>query len=157
MTTSPGYQGEEWKPLDPSGRTWETKINSSLPTPGARAVQDKIRTKEDLSDDLAVEAGYSRPGRLAPPPKMNSDLPMKTRASSNPGHAIPKRDTSPESTDERVIDHPIKGPSRHSPPIIKEQHVWGVADEWGGKAGKWGQGSKAHESGGRKSGDQEDK
>jgi protein AFG1 len=149
MTTSQGYQAEEWTPLDPTGRTWETKINTSLPTPGARAVQDKIRGPEDLSDDLAVEAGYSRPGRLTQPPK--------ERTSSNPGKAIPKRAASPKSTDERVIDHPIKGPSRHSPPIIKEQHVWGIADEWGGKAGKWGQGSKAHESGDRKSGEEEDK
>jgi protein AFG1 len=150
MTTSPGYQSEEWKPLDPTGRTWETKVNSSLPTPGARPVQDKIRSKEDLSDDLAVEAGYSRPGRLTP-------TPPEPRTSSNPGNAIPKRAASPKSTDERVIDHPTKGPSRHSPPIIKEQHVWGVADEWGGKAGKWGQGSKAHQGGDRKPGDGESK
>jgi hypothetical protein len=40
--------------------------------------------------------------------------------------------------------------------VIKEQHVWGVANEWGEKAGKWGQGAKAFkeegEGKGRKSG-----
>ncbi|WWC65826.1 uncharacterized protein I303_108448 [Kwoniella dejecticola CBS 10117] len=33
---------------------------------------------------------------------------------------------------------------RKSPPVIKEQHVWGVVDEWGEKAGKWGKGTKAY-------------
>lgn len=136
MTTSRGYQGEAWNPLDPSGRTWETGIPASLSnlsTP-ARPVQDRHRSQQDISDDLAVEAGYSRPGRLTP-------------------------NTEPvvQHTDDRVIDHPTRGPTRHSPPIIKEQHVWGVADEWGGKAGKWGQGTKAfgnvEAEKGRKSGD----
>jgi protein AFG1 len=129
MTTSPGYQAEEWTPLDPSGRIWETNLSASLPTSTLKPVQDKIRTKEDLSDDLAVEAGYSRPGRLTPEP--------------TPKASEAKRKPSPKSTDERVIDHPTKGPTRHSPPVIKEQHVWGVAEEWGGRAGKWGQGTKA--------------
>ncbi len=31
------------------------------------------------------------------------------------------------------------------PPVIKEHHVWGVVDEWGDKAGRWGQGVKAFE------------
>nr|XP_031857709.1 uncharacterized protein CI109_006869 [Kwoniella shandongensis]KAA5524781.1 hypothetical protein CI109_006869 [Kwoniella shandongensis] len=30
-----------------------------------------------------------------------------------------------------------------NPPKLKEQHVWGVADEWGEKAGKWGKGVRA--------------
>ena len=141
MTTSQGYQAEEWTPLDPSGRTWETKIDNlsqlSTPTPG-RPVQDKVRSAEDLSDDLAVEAGYSRPGRLTP------------QSSSNPGTPVPSRSASPKSTDERVIDHPTRGPTRHSPPVIKEQHVWGVADEWGNKAGKWGQGTEAFKNDGSK-------
>jgi protein AFG1 len=139
MTTSRGYQGEEWKPLDVAGRTWETAIPASmsnLSTP-TRPVQDRHRSQQDISDDLAVEAGYSRPGRLTPQPE-----PVV------------------QHTDERVIDHPTRGPTRHSPPVIKEQHVWGVADEWGGKAGKWGKGSKAfkqEDEDGSKSGDDEKK
>jgi protein AFG1 len=148
MTTSPGYQAEEWTPLDPSGRTWETKIDSlsnlATPIPG-RPLQDRIRSAEDLSDDLAVEAGYSRPGRLTPPP------------TSNPGTAVPSRSASPKSTDERVTDHPKLGPTRHSPPVIKEQHVWGVADEWGDKAGKWGKGTDAFNADGSKRDGEKDK
>lgn len=121
MTTSPGYQSEQWTPLDQSGRTWETKLSVSTPRTTTRPVQDRPRSK-GANDDLAIEAGYSRPGRLTSPPPTSSMV---------------------NHTDERVIDHPSKGASRYKPPVIKEQHVWGVADEWGEKAGKWGAGSKA--------------
>lgn len=130
MTTSPGYQSEEWTPLDQSGRTWETNLSSSKPrTTTTRPVQDRPRPgsrgANGAHDDLAIEAGYSRPGRLTSPASLTSD------------------------TEERMIDHPTQGASRYKPPIIKEQHVWGVTDEWGKKAGKWGEGAKAfnHQSG----------
>lgn len=65
-------------------------------------------------EDFAVEAGYSRPQRLT-------------------------------ERQEPVITHQNEGAGpRHDPPIIKEEHVWGVADEWGEKAGKWGKGPKAY-------------
>lgn len=73
------------------------------------------------NDDLAIEAGFSRPHRLTSPATV-------------------------DHTDERVIEHPTKGATRHKPPQIREQHVWGVADEWSPKAGKWGQGAKAFQS-----------
>lgn len=118
MTTSPTYAAEEWIPLDPSGRTWETGLPSSLKlnTP-TRPVQDRV-SPGLANDDLAIEAGYSRPHRLTSP-------------------------ASIDHTEERVIDHPTKGATRHKPPVIREQHVWGVADEWGKKAGRWAQGAKA--------------
>lgn len=31
------------------------------------------------------------------------------------------------------------------PPVIQEQHVWGVVEEWGPKAGRWGKGAKAYD------------
>lgn len=30
-------------------------------------------------------------------------------------------------------------------PVLREEHVWGVREDWGKKAGKWGQGAKAYE------------
>jgi len=30
-------------------------------------------------------------------------------------------------------------------PVLREEHVWGVCDTWGKKAGRWGQGAKAYE------------
>lgn len=38
------------------------------------------------------------------------------------------------------------GGPREDAPVIREQHVWGVAEEWGEKAGQWGQGAKAFEA-----------
>ncbi|GAA5964226.1 hypothetical protein JCM8115_002839 [Rhodotorula mucilaginosa] len=29
-------------------------------------------------------------------------------------------------------------------PVLREEHVWGVRDDWGKKAGRWGQGAKAY-------------
>lgn len=131
MTTSPGYQSEQWTPLDQTGRTWETKLSASTPrtatATATRPVQDRPRSK-GANDDLAIEAGYSRPGRLTSPA---------------PDHAPAHATVAVDHTAERVIDHPTQGASRYKPPVIKEQHVWGVADEWGKKAGKWGEGSKA--------------
>ena len=138
MTTSPGYQSEEWNPLHQSGRTWETKLSPSSSSSSSsssarsyparrpsRPIQDRPEPK-GANDDLAIEAGYSRPHRLTP---------------------TPTRDMSHGHAEERMIDHPLHGATRHKPPMIKEQHVWGVAEEWGAKAGKWGEGSKAFNSG----------
>ena len=60
MTTSPSYFKEKWIPLDPSARSWEQvgiDQTTSLASP-------LTVLKEDADDDFAVEAGYSRPGRL---------------------------------------------------------------------------------------------
>lgn len=125
MTTSPTYAAEEWTPLDASGRTWETGLpagsTSSTSRTVTRPVQDRLE-KGLTNDDLAIEAGYSRPHRLTSPATV-------------------------DHSDERVIDHPTLDTTRHKPPQIREQHVWGVADEWGKKAGKWGEGAKAFRNG----------
>lgn len=34
------------------------------------------------------------------------------------------------------------------PPKVKEDHVWGVREDWGKGAGRWGKGASAHEKGG---------
>ena len=32
-------------------------------------------------------------------------------------------------------------------PVLREEHVWGVRDDWGKKAGRWGKGAKAYSAG----------
>ena len=44
----------------------------------------------------------------------------------------------------QFLRQPPMGEER-DPPVIKEHHVWGVVDEWGENAGRWGKGSKAFE------------
>ncbi|WVR08057.1 hypothetical protein IAU60_005103 [Kwoniella sp. DSM 27419] len=114
MTTSPIYAEEEWLPLDLQVRSWEGAAGSartSMRRKGkAASTSSPSQVKAKTPDELAVEAGYSRPDRLNTTPR--------------------------------------QGPA----PIIKEHHVWGVADEWGEKTGKWGQGVKAFENGKGKAG-----
>lgn len=55
------------------------------------------------------------------------------------GYSRPHRLT--ESVSEITHSDGGAGP-RLDPPRIREEHVWGVADEWGEKAGKWGKGPK---------------
>ncbi|OCF33532.1 AFG1-family ATPase [Kwoniella heveanensis BCC8398] len=102
MTTSPVYAQEEWVPLDLQSRSWEGKAETGTPA----TKLGRPSSPSERKADFGVEAGYSRPDKLAEP---TSDSDSRT------------------------------------PPRIKEQHVWGVVDEWGKKAGKWGQGAKAYE------------
>ncbi|WWC92798.1 uncharacterized protein L201_007757 [Kwoniella dendrophila CBS 6074] len=102
MTTSPTYIVEEWLPLDLESRTWEKSKNQTTARSTQRRLATGLASSVGLSDDLAVEAGYSRPDKLDPEAKARKA------------------------------------------PVIKEQHMWGVVDEWGEKAGKWGKGAKAY-------------
>ncbi|WWC95825.1 hypothetical protein V866_002691 [Kwoniella sp. B9012] len=106
MTTSPTYAAEEWLPLDKEARTWENSKNPTTAHSTVRRASTGLGSAEKAMDDLAVEAGHSRPGKLE-----------KTEAKA-----------------------------RKPAPQIKEQHMWGVVDEWGEKAGKWGKGVKAYET-----------
>ncbi|TYJ52950.1 hypothetical protein B9479_006419 [Cryptococcus floricola] len=58
--------------------------------------------------------------------------------------SISKQDERP-SSDPLLLKIRTKKQADALPPVIKEQHVWGVADEWGKGAGRWGQGVKAYE------------
>ncbi|OCF73208.1 AFG1-family ATPase [Kwoniella mangroviensis CBS 8886] len=106
MTTSPTYAAEEWLPLDEEARTWENSKNPTTAHSTVRRASLGLGSAEKAIDDLAVEAGYSRPEKLEKPD--------------------------------------VK--ARKPAPKIKEQHMWGVVDEWGEKAGKWGKGVKGYET-----------
>lgn len=115
MTNSPNYARETWIPLAPEGRIWETVAPPTLP--------HKTKTRRQVSKakkegDFAREAAYSRPGLLT----------------AKVGDQVEDPET--------LRNH--KSGSREGAPIISEKHMWGVVDEWGEKAGKWGKGVKAH-------------
>ncbi|WVQ79180.1 hypothetical protein IAT38_001276 [Cryptococcus sp. DSM 104549] len=116
MTTSPTYAREAWLPVEPKLRSWERKPGSPHPPKATSATSSLVHGARAPSlygrDDLAIEVGYTRPGRA-------------------------------NGKDDRVIGRPGRRGGK-PPPSIKEQHVWGVMDEWGKKAGRWGQGVKAY-------------
>ncbi|KAJ9100959.1 hypothetical protein QFC19_005355 [Naganishia cerealis] len=124
MTRSKHYAREEWIPLHESHRRWEKIALSKPPPPPDYMVAAQALRRAEMAvpmasistgtegesaalpsssgGDFAMEAGYSRPSRLA------------------------------------------KAEKEHGPaPVIDEEHVWGVRDDWGKKAGQWGQGVKA--------------
>jgi len=34
---------------------------------------------------------------------------------------------------------------RGDKPVLREEHIWGVREDWGKKAGEWGKGASAYE------------
>ena len=69
---------------------------------------------------------------------------------SGPGPRSTEQKAGDDYADEAGYSRPrfLRQPPRNedrNPPIIQEHHVWGVTDEWGGKAGRWGKGAKAFE------------
>lgn len=61
--------------------------------------------------------------------------------------AVLKDSTGTDFADEAGYSRPsrlAKSEKEHGPaPVIKEEHFWGVREDWGKKAGEWGQGAKA--------------
>lgn len=54
------------------------------------------------------------------------------------------------ATEKEVNVRPGKKGGKDGKPVISSVHAWGERDDWGPKAGKWGQGAKAFEEGERK-------
>lgn len=130
MTNSASYAKEAWIPLDVSARVWDRRTSSGPARPLAQSLGTGRRSGSDAtevlpSDDFAAEAGYSRPNRLAA--------------------TVTSNQQQQQQHQDRLIEQPDGEMKRMTQPQIKEQHMWGVADEWGNKAGQWGKGAKAFE------------
>ena len=129
MTRSPTYAHEEWLPLQESHRRWE-KVALSVP-PVWRPL-----TNADI-----VARPSPAPGASSPTPTPSSG----------------DRETTSDFAEEAGYSRPQnlgpKGITR-DPPKISENHMWGVRDDWGKKAGDWGQGVKGKRPGKK---DDEDK
>lgn len=127
MTRSKHYAREEWLPLHESHRRWE-KIALSKPPP---------------PPDYMIAAAALRRPELA--------VPMASISTGTEGEAAVLEDRSgTDFADEAGYSRPsrlAKAEKEHGPaPVIGEEHVWGVRDDWGKKAGDWGQGAKAKKS-----------
>lgn len=87
------------------------------------------------------KASNSSPSPPSPAsPALDSATTTTANGSAAPG--IPTDYYAEEagySRPSRLADQEIP----REPPVIKEQHVWGMTDDWGPKAGRWGRGAKA--------------
>lgn len=106
-------------PLPSSIRTWEQTLADSLATPASTSASTtslhQMGEKEPLSSTDRL-SGVLNPADLRA--KWPEGMPLGEK----------QVDVRP-----------------HEKPILREEHIWGVRDDWGKKAGRWGQGARAYE------------
>lgn len=126
-------------PLDASVRTWERPANSpSLPPlPPARPARHSIGPKALIEEDHNQLSGVLSPSNLRV--RFPDGLPVHPQVEV-------KRDAKPrrgEKPDVINMENDTRG--QVSPPVLKNDHVWGVREDWGKGAGAWGKGASVHE------------
>lgn len=117
--TSEGYaRDERWVPLPDAERKWER------PAPAGSARLKNAFTPHDTNGAPPSRLSMSRPD------------PRGLHASSS--------DFAAEAAlaDASATAHPAARPEA---PRLREEHVWGVRDDWGERAKTWGRGARAHE------------
>jgi protein AFG1 len=86
---------------------------------------------------------------LSVPPVWRPLTGSQNMAKPSPGPVQASTDPADSETSDFADEAGYSRPSTlapkagRSPPIISEDHMWGVRDDWGKKAGAWGQGTKA--------------
>ncbi|BGP36208.1 hypothetical protein JCM10449v2_000106 [Rhodotorula kratochvilovae] len=112
----------EHTPLPSHVRSWETSLSSSVAATAADAA-DNTPANHAVGAKVPLPAGAGErlSGVLDP-----KDLRAKW----------------PEGTPrgEREVD--VRGNDK---PVLREEHIWGVREDWGKKAGRWGKGARAFE------------
>ncbi len=116
MTSESYARDEQWTPLPPSARKWETSqspTQSPSPSPPQSSFPPPHRNFKARSDDAAPVTG--RP---------SSDFAEEASA-----HAT----------------HPHPHPTARPPaPRLRADHVWGVREDWGAQAREWGRGASVY-------------
>ncbi|PWN51519.1 hypothetical protein IE53DRAFT_47792 [Violaceomyces palustris] len=111
--------------------------SESITTGKASAASEQER-EADFADEASYEAS-TFPGRLLQDnslPNVNAmqdERDWDNRGASNAGPPVGKPSFAPGPVGRRRGD---------GPPVLSEAHVWGVREDWGKKAGAWGQGAK---------------
>ncbi|EAL20923.1 hypothetical protein CNBE2840 [Cryptococcus deneoformans B-3501A] len=119
MTSSPSYAVEEWAPLEPTLRSWEGRPHP----PGGAS-----KTYKQLAPSPSYEVEDET--------NINIDSRVVIERCDSYHHPI-----NNESEERKKLFK--KDGDRKPPTPIHEQHIWGVVDQWGEKAGRWGRGVRA--------------
>lgn len=119
---------------------------------GTAGHDEQFAYKRALSRLLEMTSeGYGRDETWAPLPasarKWESGL-TDTAAPVDPSTDRPEPLQYASQDDDFASEAAYVGPvprdSRPSAPRFREEHIWGVREDWGEQAKKWGQGSKVH-------------
>ncbi|BGP28335.1 hypothetical protein JCM10296v2_000067 [Rhodotorula toruloides] len=117
----------EYSPLPSAVRTWEQTVSSSPASLAAQAAAASASpSRHAVGDKVPLPADDRLSGVLDP---------FDLRAKWPEG--MPAGD---KEVDVR----------RQEKPVLSEAHVWGVREDWGKKAGRWGRGARAYEEEGEK-------
>ncbi|GAA5827955.1 hypothetical protein JCM11251_005665 [Rhodosporidiobolus azoricus] len=117
-------------PLPSNVRTWETDSSSIFSSPSATAAQPPLHAVGDKGD---LPSGLEdRLSGVLDPKDLRARWP----------EGMPKA--------EKEVDVRPGRPMGDERPKIKEDHVWGVIESWGKKAGRWGKGARAYEEEGER-------
>ncbi|ORY90273.1 AFG1-like ATPase-domain-containing protein [Leucosporidium creatinivorum] len=144
MTSAEFLINSTHTPLDPSFRTWERPSSVTLSsaavasTPRSAPAQHSMGPAIELTGEEAKLSGVLDPRNL--------------RVRHPEG--LPKTEKQVEVTREggegrrrgikvNVLDDEARKAAR--PPVLKNDHVWGVREDWGKKAGEWGKGASVHD------------
>lgn len=145
MSSEEFLRTAEWTPLDPSFRTWE---RGSRATPTIRAAtpsRDSMGATSPLDDSklsgvldpqdlrLKFPDGMPAVGREV---EVKRDREERERDGTTRGKRGTKHDLAGMDVDPRSVVDPV---------VLKSDHVWGVREDWGKGAGKWGKGASAYE------------
>lgn len=102
MTSQEYAEEEEWNPLGPPLRKWESMHQGTQGISTSLYGSSNGRLESQVPD-FAFEAAFESEARSQ--------------------HALKERPSAPR---------------------LKEDHIWGVRDDWGPKAGAWGKGAKVY-------------
>ncbi|BGP21193.1 hypothetical protein JCM10295v2_000064 [Rhodotorula toruloides] len=115
----------EHSPLPSAVRTWEQTVSTSPASLAAQAAAASASlARHTVGAKAPLPADDRLSGVLDP-----SDLRAKW----------------PEGMPAGVKKVDVR---RQDKPVLSEAHVWGVREDWGKKAGRWGKGARAYEEGG---------
>ncbi|GAA6033705.1 hypothetical protein JCM8097_004391 [Rhodosporidiobolus ruineniae] len=114
-------------PLPSAVRTWETDLSASLASTAA-AVSAAAPARHEVGQKAALPSGLGdRLSGVLDPKDLRAKWP----------EGMPKQ--------EKEVDVREGRPMGEDRPKIADSHVWGVIENWGKKAGRWGMGARAYE------------
>lgn len=150
----PSWSLQSWKPLLGTdlgawrgGESKTTSMNASSMNVG----NGPFGKAADDEEDFADEASYAR--STFPPSSRFAGLGINLSKGGPIGpQAFSASQTARASAYEEA-EQPTASSAKKSrsegPPVLSEAHVWGVRDDWGPKAGRWGRGVRDLEDEGR--------
>ncbi|KAH9858488.1 AFG1-like ATPase-domain-containing protein [Lenzites betulinus] len=122
MTSASYARDEQWAPLPPSARKWETSAASPTPSAPSRA-------------SASPSASVSRPSHR----RSGEYQRVAARPSSDFAEEACVHETL--SAQKAAVPNPADRPPA---PRLSADHVWGVREDWGERAREWGRGASVH-------------